>query len=439
MPVERSTGLKMKYILTAVFLTVVVALSGCTKTVEQMKDERDVEGLIKALESTDEEKRAKAAEALGELEDTRAIDPLIKLLRSDDSSIVRQKVSEALVKMGMQATPRLVEALDDDDWRVRSQIAWILGEIGDSRAVPYLIKQINDSVRDVRKNVVWALGQIGVDARAVDPLFNALKDEDPGVRSEARTAIVKMGESAVNRLIQSLNDEDEFIRNTSAWALGEIGGRRGTSFETRKKMAEPLVKSLRDEDEDVRKSVALSLDKLRFEPRNEEEQAWYFVAKREWDKAAFLGSVSVDPLILALRAEVSDVKWGATKALVKIGNSAVQPLMRALQDEEIQIQAVIALEIIGTTEAKEAVNDFIDKYDADLEYMAQNYNEILEQVNISGYEFLLILALERYGDNNMLSALIESGNPILEYAASYWAERHGHVVLQEKGSPKKWP
>jgi len=41
----------------------------------------------------------------------------------------------------------------------------------------------------------------------------------------------------------------------------------------------------------------------------------------------------------------------------------------------------------------------------------------------------------------MLNAFIQSGNPILEDAASYWAERHGHVVLQEgkSGSSQKWP
>jgi len=431
-----------KYIIFEMFLILilVVSISGCAKTIEQMKDERDVEGLIEALKSTDSEKRAKAAEALGELRDERAIEPLIEAL-SDDDSTVRQKASEALAKIGTSATQSLVEVLKSDDWRVRCRAAWAIGKIGDPRAVPYLIEAIDDPVRDVRLNVVWALGEIGNDPRAVDPLFKALKDEDSSVREEAKNALVKIGEQAVSKLVEALSSEDSEIRNISAWALGEIGGRRGISFEAKKKMAEPLVNALRDDDEDVRYSAALALDKLYFTPRNEEENAWYLVAKREWDKVTFVGTPAIEPLILALRSNNSEVRWGATKALVKIGTPSVDPLIKTLDDEAVQVQAAIALEIIGTEKARSAVDDFIDKYNADLEYISQNYEEILNQVDISGYEFLLVLALERYGNNDMLNALIQSGNPILEDAASYWAERHGHVVLQEakSGSSQKWP
>jgi len=393
MPPQPDISGKHTVLKVLLILILVVAIRGCAKTVEQMRNERDVEGLIEALKSTDSEKRAKAAEALGELRDVRAIEPLIEAL-SDEDSTVRQKASEALAKIGTSATKSLVEALKSDDWRVRYRAAWAIGKIGDARAVPYLIQAVDDEVRDVRLNIVWAFGEIGVDPRAVDPIFNALKDEDSSVREEAKNALVKMGEQAVDKLIQALNDKDSEIRNISAWALVEIGGRRGTSFETRKKMAEPLVNALRDEDEDVRLTVALSLDKLHFTPRNEEENAWYLVAKREWNRVTFVGNPAIEPLILALKGNNSDVKWGATKALVKTGSSAVDPLIQALEDESAQIQAAIALEIIGTEKAKNAVNGFIDEYNADLEYISKNYDEILNQVNISGYEFLLVLALE---------------------------------------------
>jgi len=426
---------KVGHVVGIFVIIISVFLSGCSKSVEELEDARDVEGLIAALSSSDAGKRAEAAEALGNIADTRAIDPLIVTLHDEDPD-VRQKSAEALAKMGNDATLPLIEVLDDDDWKVRSKVAWALGKLGDRRAVPKLKITMKDEVKDVRQMAVWAVGEIGVETSVIPLLFEALYDESPDVREEARMAILKIGELAASDLVAALNHPDPYIRNFSANSLGIIGGKRGASFEVKKMMAEPLVNALKDENEDVRLSVAIALDKLKFIPRNDQEAAWYHNAKRDWDEMVFLGKLAIEPLILSLKAEDDSVKWGATRALVRIGPDAVDPLIKALDNEDTQIQAAIALEIIGTEKAKKAVDGFVSKYGADLEYIATNYDQILEEVDVEGYEFLLILALERHGDIHMLNALLQSGDEVVIDAATFWAERKGYFVQEEATS---WP
>lgn len=60
---------------------------------------------------------------------------------------------------------------------VRSEAAHALGEIGDARAVDPLIDALQDEDRRVRERAARALGKIG-DARAVGPLIEALKNEN---------------------------------------------------------------------------------------------------------------------------------------------------------------------------------------------------------------------------------------------------------------------
>jgi HEAT repeat protein len=50
------------------------------------------------------------------------------------------------------------------------------------------------------------------DARAVEPLIAALRDESAGVRDVAAVALGKIGEPAVEPLVAALRDENRYIR-----------------------------------------------------------------------------------------------------------------------------------------------------------------------------------------------------------------------------------
>ena len=86
----------------------------------------------------------------------------------------------------------------------------------------------------MRATAAHALGEID-DARAVDALIGALKDEDPEVREMVAWALGELEQArAVPGLVSALGDADWRPRAKAAWALGEIRApRRWTGWPAR--------------------------------------------------------------------------------------------------------------------------------------------------------------------------------------------------------------
>ena len=155
--------------------------------------EQAVGSLIQALENEDWVVRFSAADALGKIGDARAVEPLSRALK-DENSIVRTNAAWALGGLG---ETRVVEPL------VR---ALRVGHIGDAKGgEPPTRLLIVHSIRSGHADVTaagpftqalnyrgWyvrirsaeALGKIG-DARAIEPLKEALKDENSDVQKAA--------------------------------------------------------------------------------------------------------------------------------------------------------------------------------------------------------------------------------------------------------------
>ena len=74
----------------------------------------------------------------------------------------------------------------------------------------------------VRPDLCEALGQIG-DARTVEPLMAALKDEDKVVRRRAAVALGKIGEPAVQPLLAALKENDKRLQEQAVGKHGQIG------------------------------------------------------------------------------------------------------------------------------------------------------------------------------------------------------------------------
>jgi HEAT repeat protein len=161
-----------------------------------------VEQLIKALKHLEPVGRSLAARALGKLRDERAINPLIEALMDEDSKAL-EEVTLALLQSGNEKLVSEGESLLSTMrcmWTVRKDVAYALGEIGDKRAVEPLIQALknenpefteklklinNEAIQTdrmilrmgnqlIRREAAIALGKIG-DKRAVEPLIQALK------------------------------------------------------------------------------------------------------------------------------------------------------------------------------------------------------------------------------------------------------------------------
>jgi HEAT repeat protein len=214
----------------------------------------DPEKLLPLLESLAVQQRMLAARAFCELQDSRAIPHLIHLLQ-DICPLVRVSAAYAL---GRNTSPDAVEpliAVLEEDWNgyVRKGAVWALGNCRDSRAlkpllralkgdisavrlwaasslsqiaklaygdviatIPFFIESLRrDPVSAVRSNCAWAVGQLCrelpanvVYATAIDALIEALvEDEDLGVKEDARSALLRVGDPRGLQMIEELELE----------------------------------------------------------------------------------------------------------------------------------------------------------------------------------------------------------------------------------------
>jgi HEAT repeat protein len=260
-----------------------------------------------------------------------AVDHLIQALR-DENPRVRWGAAEALGKIGdRKAVPSLIQYL-----RVHNskEAAKALGYIGDTRAVEPLIQILNKSRSET---VIWALGEIG-DARAVEPLIQALKDECSKVQEHIKSKRKFSSHSCLSELVR---------------AVAKLGT----------PAIEPLVQALKDKDSCIRLGAAKTLKIIGWQPKNNTEKAHYLIGKQEWYKVMEVGEAAVEPLIQALNDETVFIRSKAANALREIGNTrAVDPLIKILKDDYFYIrdEAVWALVNIGEAAVEpliQALND----------------------------------------------------------------------------------
>lgn len=156
-----------------------------------------VPALIDALKDDGDWVRIGAADALANIAevgiDCSAAIPALVIALKNENSDVRKRAASALDRIGLDKIPIKDKVfallLTGGTWRIG-----IAKEgIDVSAAVPTLIDALKDEDRRVRKNAASTLGNIG-DARAVPALINALKDTDWNVRYWAAWALSEIAE-----------------------------------------------------------------------------------------------------------------------------------------------------------------------------------------------------------------------------------------------------
>jgi HEAT repeat protein len=264
--------------------------------IEELKNKRDVEGLIAALQDGD--LRKAAAEALVSL-GPQAVKPLIALLR-DDVLGVRKAAAEALGKIGdPQAVKPLIALVRDDDWYVREAAAEALGKIGDPEEVGFLMRDLADRDEDVQY-------------AGAKTLISALAGESWYARYTAAVALVRMirdrelDRAVYKALVAFLEDQDVKVRYAAAKVIGII------------------LSALKDEHWGVSIRAA----------KTPEKRGDRVVVERQ-----------------LLRAIFRDDDWGVDQALAELGGPrAVKALVRLLEDEDVKVRYAAAEALEGLEE-----------------------------------------------------------------------------------------
>lgn len=147
--------------------------------------------------------------------------------------------------------------------------------------------------------------------RNVRGLIKALKYDDEQIRRASAEALGKIRDrKATQPLIEALKDDDCNVRMWSAWSLGQIRA---------EKSVEPLIDSLSDERLEVRRASAESLSRI--------------------------GTPAIISLIEAFRNGTSQLCRRIEYILWSIGQQAVEPLIKALsnEDQRVRMNAAITL------------------------------------------------------------------------------------------------
>jgi hypothetical protein len=150
-----------------------------------------VPGLLDALHDDDARLRAAAAKALGEIGDPTAVPELLRAMNKDADGNIRWAASGALSKIGEAAVPGLAVALKDDDWKVRRSAAEALSGMREPAAVPALIEAMTDKNDVVRQAIAHALESMG--EMAVPKLIECLQSRDTNVATIAADMLQRIG------------------------------------------------------------------------------------------------------------------------------------------------------------------------------------------------------------------------------------------------------
>jgi len=191
-----------------------------------IEDSRATPYLIDLLTDACPLVRVSAAYGIGRNPSADAVEPLIEQLNQDWNGYVRKGVVWALGNCrDYRSLAPLSEALKTDISAVRLWAASALAQMAQVGyeavlgAIPPLIEAlVQDSVAAVRSNCAWAIGQLCrelpsnvVYATAVDALIQAFaEDEDLGVREDAKSALLGVGDPRGLQLIETLEQEGWF-------------------------------------------------------------------------------------------------------------------------------------------------------------------------------------------------------------------------------------
>lgn len=157
---------------------------------------------------------------------SKKFEEYLKKLKAPDPE-VRRRAAQELADLGdKRAVPYLINALSDEDRRVRWRVVYALGDFGErgsSEAFEALVSHLAvEQDWNVRRIIVMTLRHW--DRKAIEPLINALKDESLYVRRYAAMTLgFKKSQEALEPLRRLLEKEtSKEVRDYAKWAIRKI-------------------------------------------------------------------------------------------------------------------------------------------------------------------------------------------------------------------------
>jgi HEAT repeat protein len=218
--------------------------------ISALRNNRDIQGLVRALSYRDPDIQSDAVHALGEM-GHEAVAPLIATLNRRNRGL-RLGAIGALAQIGDPvAVPALAGMMLDPVSEVRWQAAIALGSMNSNDAIPPLIHGLEDTDKYVRYGSAISLARIGyqpADETGWAWYHAAMQDWD---------RLKASGTAALDPLGTLLRDTDSSVRLRAVQILGDIGDRSS---------GPAVIRMLADPDRQVRWEAALASRKCGVPP-----------------------------------------------------------------------------------------------------------------------------------------------------------------------------
>ena len=129
---------------------------------------------------------------------------------------------KSLLEISNLIGDELVILLEAEDPEIRRRSSIALGTLSEMRFEKHLLNRLEDESNQVKFSAAASLASIG-SKKGIDFLFEAMRNEDPILRSNAVKFLAKVqhsGETVQEKLINSMSDADSRLRAGVAQVLG---------------------------------------------------------------------------------------------------------------------------------------------------------------------------------------------------------------------------
>jgi HEAT repeat protein len=243
---------------------------------------------------------------------------LVEALQTRDPNLL-PIYQNLLVRIGAAATPALTHSLLNDHPLVRGRVAEVLEKTRDPKALEALMGALRGEFYTVRARAARALGAIG-DKQAIQPLLEALSDKELEVRAGALVGLGYFKDPATfDRMADPLLEDPQIeVRQAAAKALGETKHPQAIPY---------LMVALRD-------------------------PYWWYEREQSaevlLDAIEGMGTMVVKTLLEAMRDSEGTVRRYAAMLLGRIQDErAIEPLGMALYDTHFDVGKAAAVSLAG--------------------------------------------------------------------------------------------
>jgi HEAT repeat protein len=305
--------------------------------------------LVEALKNLDV--TVEVIETLGEIGDTRAGLPLLELSKIESYSL---PVIKAIARWKISGFGILQDGIKSPDGLIRQNVVKILDFMNwvptkDEIGARYWVEKH-------RWDKCVDFGFI-----ALNPLFEALRREEKPFRKDIIVTLGIMGqEASIDQLLEILNDPDKDLQQTAIESLSHFKHEKvilafigllveDTLFpviiraliEIGEPARQALINAMRYPDLKLRGRASEVLEKMNWNAENDAEKSAFLIARQEWEDCIALQTPAVDLLIQELSLSQNCVD--AARALAKIGDiQAIAPIIQAISGKPLFIQRQLA-------------------------------------------------------------------------------------------------